>query len=197
MADFDIEGAVVRLYDDASLTGDMTDEPAKRVLKWAEAQLENAAKTSADEAAFDEAQKHVRLLVKAFNQYIAAQQGGDFEAQQEAVGKATERAAALGYAPQMVAADAFSAQSAEMDEMGAVESLLGMIQGKTDAQAAPKAASSEVTVEDNNAEAPPTYQSAYAASPPADTANSGGSIPDEPDEPEQGDDDSDELKWEY
>jgi hypothetical protein len=72
MPPIDIEQARARLYEDASLTEDLSDEPAQHLLKWAEGKLAALGQTIHDEAVFDDAAKALRSLVKLINRASAA-----------------------------------------------------------------------------------------------------------------------------
>jgi hypothetical protein len=93
MPPIDIEQARARLYEDASLTEDLSDEPAQHLLQWAESKLAALGQTIHDEAVFDDAAKALRSLIKLINRASA---GVSPEEQADMMEQISAKAAELG-----------------------------------------------------------------------------------------------------
>ncbi|MDX1991102.1 MAG: hypothetical protein SF029_01850 [bacterium] len=133
----DLANAKIRLYEDASLTDELTDEPASQLLKWAEGQLERLAQRHSDEAAFDDAFKTLRGVVKGINRLVG--QGGMLtpDEKQETTQRLVERAQALGFAVGHQA-DTLQAQSV-LSQSEQVAALLRWVETGNTAAPAPQA----------------------------------------------------------
>ncbi len=130
------EDAVIRLYEESALRGELTDAPADRLLKWAEDQLMALDGTAADDAAFEAGESALHAQLKQVNRVVGT------------------TLSANGVMPDAVAAD-FGAQSASPlsaetvqaaatpDEMALVENLIALISADSPAPIAiPPAADS-------------------------------------------------------
>lgn len=139
------ENAVMRLYEDASLRGDLTDEPADRLLKWAEDKLIALDETADDDAAFEAGAEAILASIKQVNRKVGETlEGGD--------------------------SAGFSAQSAP-DEMALVESLIaGIDNGEPAADAISATAfaaepEAEPTIPQFNIELNPALTSFFTGTP--------------------------------
>lgn len=95
----DLETATSRLYEDASLTEDLIDEEAVKLLQWAETQLPDLVAKYPDETEFDEAFKALRTMVKGMNRFVGQRASMDDTEKQERLGKISAAAVALGFNP--------------------------------------------------------------------------------------------------
>jgi hypothetical protein len=166
----DLANAKIRLYEDASLTDELTDEPATQLLKWAEAQLNRLAQRHSDEVAFDEAFKTLRGVVKGINRLVGQGAVLTSEERQETTQRLVERAQALGFAPQHQS-DTVQAQSA-LSQSEQVSALLRWVEtGSTTVPSAQQDALSPVQP------APTTYVPAPPPVYPSESALNPSSTP--------------------
>lgn len=96
MAQIDTETAMQRLYEDPSLTEELTDDDAKIVLDWAQEQVKQLAAKFTDEAAFDDAMKSLLRVVKNANRVVGQREFADPSEQEERIDKMTEAAMGMG-----------------------------------------------------------------------------------------------------
>ena len=82
-----METIVTQLYEDISLTDELTDETAKRLLIWGRRQLETLAATTSDQETFDDKFKQLRRVIKSINRFTARRQEMTYEEQAEYLGK--------------------------------------------------------------------------------------------------------------
>ena len=94
-----IESVVNRLYEDVSLTEELTDDAAKLLLKWGRTQLDVLVKNATDEETFDDAFKQLRRTIKSINRFTARRHTMSREEQQEYLEKIMKRAQELGLTP--------------------------------------------------------------------------------------------------
>ncbi len=66
-----IERIVQRLYGNERLTADLTDEPAKALLQWAEQQILHMADMGLDEGELQERAHQIERVVRAIDQLVA------------------------------------------------------------------------------------------------------------------------------
>lgn len=102
-----VESAMQRLYEDASLTEELKDDDARLLLKWAEDQITQLAVKFTDEAAFEEALSSLMHVIKNANRVVGQREFADAEQQTERIDKMAEAAQGMGV---IVA----SAQAADM-----------------------------------------------------------------------------------
>ncbi|MBK8027621.1 MAG: hypothetical protein IPK19_41140 [Chloroflexi bacterium] len=109
------ESAVMRLYEDSSLRDGLTDEPAARLLRWAEDQLIALDESGVDDAAFEEGVTGILASVKQINH--------------------TADRTLSGSAPPdgALAQAADTADVTTIDEMGLVEQLIAQASGQSSA----------------------------------------------------------------
>jgi hypothetical protein len=134
----DIETVTSRLYEDASLTEDLIDEEAKKLLQWAETQLPDLIAKYPDETAFDEAFKALRTMVKGMNRFVGQRASMDETEKQDRLGKIASAAVTLGFNPTAAVGSAQVARhEQEQSNMDVLEDLLRLFSPAT---AAPQAA---------------------------------------------------------
>ncbi len=98
-----LDDALMRLYENADLRDELTDDEATRLLQWAEAELARLDAAGADDDAFEAQVDTLLRLLKQVNRY-AGRQGQGFAAQSlaqdvdPAPGRIAELATALGHA---------------------------------------------------------------------------------------------------
>lgn len=66
----DAEGAVMRLYEDASLRGELRDTEAEKLLKWAETQTITLAQNTPDDTLFEQHFETLRQLIQEVNRVV-------------------------------------------------------------------------------------------------------------------------------
>ncbi len=64
------EDAVMRLYEDAALRGDLSDAPAERLLKWAEDKLMALDESASDDASFTSGERAIYAIIKDMNRSV-------------------------------------------------------------------------------------------------------------------------------
>ncbi len=95
----DIESVVTRLYEDVSLTEELTDEPAKLLLKWGRIRLNILVENAPDEETFVNSFKQLRRVIKSINRFTARRHIMSNEEQREYLEKIMNRAQELGLQP--------------------------------------------------------------------------------------------------
>lgn len=71
MSSINLETAIIQLYENASLTEELTDNPAVVLLKWGEKQLGLLAQKHSDEEAFESDYKSLRRLMKSMSKFTS------------------------------------------------------------------------------------------------------------------------------
>lgn len=107
MSHIDAETAVISLYENESLTGDLTDVPAKTLLKWGEAQVIALTKRHTDPTAFDADFTALRHLMRTVNHLMGNFDHISAEERQVQMGKIVKLASELNFTIQTVDGDAF------------------------------------------------------------------------------------------
>lgn len=121
-----LEEAIQRLYDDASLTDELTDGPAQTLLQWAEGALSPLVERYADENPFEAAFKALRILTKAINRLTWERMDLDDDGLRERLNQLADQSQSLGYTIDQARADAFISQQQDLDEAQAVTALIGL-----------------------------------------------------------------------
>lgn len=96
MAQIDTAAAIQQLYEDPSLTEELTDDDAKVVLDWAQEQVKQLASKFTDETAFDDAMKSLLRVVKNANRVVGQRDFADPTEQEERIDKMTSAAMGMG-----------------------------------------------------------------------------------------------------
>lgn len=73
------ENALMRLYEDADLRGELTDDEADQMLKWAEGELTRLDASGVDDSAFESQVETLLNMLKKINRFAGRQ--GQFSAQ--------------------------------------------------------------------------------------------------------------------
>lgn len=143
------QDALQRLYENADLRDELTDEEADTLLKWAEAELTRLDAASADDASFEAQADTLMSLLKRMNRFAGRQgqisaQGVD-PAPTNIAGLATE----LGHpaSPDQIAATGTG------DPASTIAALMALMSAS--AQAAPPETESPVSVQATSAAPPP------------------------------------------
>lgn len=140
----DTEAAMQRLYEDPSLTEELTDDDAKMVLEWAQEQVKQLAAKFTDEAAFDDAVKSLLRVVKNANRVVGQRDFADPTEQEERIDKMTEAAMGMGVVTATAQAAEVRDQLNALSSTDALKRLLTMFTPgdvATSAQAAPQSTS--------------------------------------------------------
>lgn len=124
----DVQNAIMNLYDDASLTDELTDAPAQVLLKWAEAQIPDLAAQFPEDDTFDDALKTLRGLIKGINRLTGQRAVLSPEEQSETVDTLVARAQRLGYKADAAAAVNLLSQANSLAESDHVRALLIWVQ---------------------------------------------------------------------
>lgn len=120
--------AVQALYDNETLRGELVDEEAIPLLRWAEEKIAQLDAEYADDAAFKQAVGVFTRLLDSINLVVGRRGYAPAEAQRAALAALMANAAALGIAlpAQEAEATTFSAQAAQ-DNLTVLNSLLDQI----------------------------------------------------------------------
>lgn len=105
MSQSQLESALEYLYGDTSVRDELTDDEARTLLQWGEAQITQLAGQELDDEQFDEAFAHLRKLISRINRFTGLRGGMSPDEQQAAIQKIAE--SAVG-----VTAQSMSAQTA-------------------------------------------------------------------------------------
>lgn len=95
----DIENATIRMYEDISLTDELTDDPAQKLLRWGEARLVTMVENIPDDEQFEDRFKQLRKLIKSINRFTGRRHNMPSEEQIGYVWKLLDTAKELGYEP--------------------------------------------------------------------------------------------------
>lgn len=123
-----IENAIMNLYDDSSLTDELTDQPAKALLQWAEAQIPALAAQFPEEDPFEGAMKSLRGLLKGINRLVGQRDTLLPDERTAALKALMERAQALGFQPVPEGAPVIEAGAGGGDEQAHLLAYLGWMQ---------------------------------------------------------------------
>ena len=142
-----VEAAIQSFYEDADLRGELTDDEANVLLRWAETELSKVDAASADDAAFEAATDTLSSLIKSINRFIGRRGYSTPEEQAAGFAKISAHAKALGYP---LPADAFTASfdaQAAADNITALQALLSDIEHSAAPVAAQAAAAAPDTAQ--------------------------------------------------
>ena len=134
------QAAIQRLYESADLRDELTDEEAKALLKWAEAELARLDRADADEDAYAAQVEALLRLLKQINRY-AGRQGQAAQGSDQAPARIAELAATLGHA----AGVGQVAASATGDPAGTIRALTDLLSAPTPTQSVASAAADDGT----------------------------------------------------
>lgn len=135
------ERGIAALYADPDIRGELVDEEAEALLRWAEDQVKRLAAQGLDDDQFETALEHLLKLVRRINRFTGLRVEWGPDEQQAGLDKIAESAAALAASvPSAQAAappafDQFLEQQAALDNIAAIQALTALI-----APAAPAAA---------------------------------------------------------
>lgn len=129
--------ALQAFYEDAGLRDELTDEEAKPLFQWAEAELGKLDAQGADDAVFEEKVGELRRLLRGMNRLVGRRAEFATQADDGALTRLTEHANALGYALHPDQLARFAALGATLDGVGAVRALTTLITGTPAAPDAP------------------------------------------------------------
>lgn len=104
MSQAQLERALEYLYGDTSVRDELTDDEARALLQWGEAQITQLAGQELDDEQFDNAFAYLRKLISRMNRFTGLRGGMGPDEQQAAMQKIVESAA--GMAAQNVSAQA-------------------------------------------------------------------------------------------
>ncbi|MBC7870750.1 MAG: hypothetical protein H7Y09_07905 [Chitinophagaceae bacterium] len=131
MSDINVKDAIIRLYDDSSLTDELTDEPAKVLLKWAETQLPKLAERYYEEETFEDAFKTLRGLMKGMGRLTGQRETMLPEEQQEALQKMFDRSTQLDYKATADLTDVYLEKQTILSEQDHVNALIAWLETGT------------------------------------------------------------------
>lgn len=129
MASIDIKDAVIRLYEDYSLTEGLDTEQAQLITTWAEAQLQQRAETATDEEVFEQSFVDVTRILKMVNRYVNKRAEMDEVKKHRFVELFIERAEQGGYPTKMSQADEFYQVIKDIaDDTSIIQAFLGFVE---------------------------------------------------------------------
>lgn len=146
MSTIDPQNAIVQMYEDMSLTDAMTDDVARVVHQWGEAQIKMMANRMDNETAFEEKVAGMRGVLGLVNKFIDKRDKLDDERQRKYIRLLVERAQEAGYpAPFDAVGQVVDAQKT-LDDHLTVRALLTMIEtGRVSAGSLPDQADTIAT----------------------------------------------------
>lgn len=140
MTSIDFKDAVIRLYEDYSLTEGYDDEQAGVVHAWAEGQLQIHANTAQDEAEFEQFEIDMTRVLKMVNRFIVKRGEMDETKQRRFMELFIERAEQGGFPVEMRSAGEFYQVVQGLDDISTIRAFLGFVEtGLTDVSATPPA----------------------------------------------------------
>jgi hypothetical protein len=128
MADIDLEDAVTRLYEDSSITDELTDGPAQLLLQWGEARLSLMVNTSTDEERFEQDFKRLRLLLKSMNRFTGLRNQMNLDEQRDYLRRILQRGQELGFPAAWGHVGSFVDRQQLMDEAASVRALIALVE---------------------------------------------------------------------
>ena len=121
------EKAVQRLYENANLRGELTDDEAEVLLGWGETKANELAAKNLDDEAFEAQFHQLSTLIGQINQFVGKREGMPAEAQQEALGKIAAAAGTMEHPITPVELEAFANQHPALDNVQALQALTALI----------------------------------------------------------------------
>lgn len=92
------ENALMRLYEDADLRDELTDDEAEQMLKWAESELARLDASGVDDAAFESQVDTLLSMLKKINRFAGRQGQLTSQANDQTPGNIAALATELGHA---------------------------------------------------------------------------------------------------
>lgn len=121
----DAESAMMRLYENETLTENLTDDAAQTLLRWAEAQIMALAENNEDETAFEELFTTLRRLTRTMNTFAGLAAHMEPVKQQTYMQEIKDLAAQLGFT---IMDEPFSAYNADMGNLEETERVRRLIE---------------------------------------------------------------------
>ena len=148
----DLETAIIQMYEDISLTDELTDKAAQVLLKWGEKQVETLVETYPNEMVFEVYYKQLRRLMRAINRFLGQRPHMDAQRQLDYMEKIIEPAQVMGFTLSPERIQTYIEQPAIADNP--VEALLDLFErveadtSVPEPESAPIAASAPVSTPD-------------------------------------------------
>ncbi len=127
MSPIDPENAMMRLYENESLTENLTDDAAKTLLRWAEAQVMTLAENNEDETAFEDLFATLRRLTRTMNTFAGLAAQMDTTKQQTYMEEIKGLATQLGFNVMDEQFSAYNLAMTDLDETDRVRQLIETI----------------------------------------------------------------------
>jgi hypothetical protein len=131
-----VEDAQMRLYEDADLRDELTDDEAEKLFRWAEAELARLDAASADDDAFEAQAETLMKLLKQMNRYAGRQGQLSAQGATEAPDKIAALASELGHSSDA----AHVAAAATGDPISTIEALTSLMNTQSDPPPPPDSA---------------------------------------------------------
>ncbi|TVR22973.1 MAG: hypothetical protein EA396_05080, partial [Anaerolineaceae bacterium] len=128
MGAIDTREAIIRLYEDYTLTDGLDDEQAQIVHNWGEAQIQIKAGQVEDSAAFEQAFGAMRRVLKMLNRFMNRRADLDDEQQRTYIRRLIENAQNAGYPPEFTAVAPVTEAVAVLDDTAALRALLALVE---------------------------------------------------------------------
>jgi hypothetical protein len=141
-----VEDAQMRLYEDADLRDELTDDEAEKLLHWAESELARLDAAAPDDESFEAQVDTLMKLLKQMNRY-AGRQGQGFAAQSLAAQGATEapsKIAALASELGHASDEAHVAAAATGNPATTIDALTSLMNHQPDQPPAPNSTTNTV-----------------------------------------------------
>jgi hypothetical protein len=144
------DDAVMRLYENADLRDELTDDEAEALLKWAESEIARIDQAAPDDAAFEAQAEALTDMLKSTNRFAGRQGQASAQAADPLPASIAAGAAALGHP---VSAEQVAAAGTG-DPASTIEALTAMFSGQTPAAPA-ELQSADASTEPHPASQPP------------------------------------------
>ena len=129
MSPINLETAVIQMYENVSLTEELTDNPAVVLLKWGEKQLSTLAGKHSDEEAFESDYKALRRLMKSMSKFTSTRHTMSDEEQQDYItNRILSKAQEIGFACTAEDIPAYIEKQKALDEEQNVYALISFIE---------------------------------------------------------------------
>lgn len=128
MSPINLEKAIVRMYEDMSLTDQLSDETASIMNNWGEAQIKLMASRMDDEAIFDQRFHGLRRVMKTVNKFVGKRDEMDADKRRAYIRRIAERAHEIDYPAPFDGIAPIADAQPNLDEAGSLRSLLAFIE---------------------------------------------------------------------
>lgn len=129
MPPINLEKATIQMYENASLTEELTDSPATTLLKWGEKQLSRLSQVHEDEETFEADYKALRRLMKSMSKFTSTRHTmTEEESHDYILNRIVSKAQEIGLACTESGIDPFLDKQRNMDDDESVGALIEFVE---------------------------------------------------------------------